>query len=260
MAKTDAPKTDAPKLGRCECQYWEVGVELDPLVELENDIITTGCESETPRTFAPGHDAKLKSLLIRAGVNGWEARHGRITGVLVTTDPGQAADRYGFGAQVRAGIARRLRDAERKAKLAAGREASRAAKAASKASGGAKTPKVVQAMANAAEKGAGTMPRKVAARVVPPSKATEIASQIKNRNLSERLAPKATPAKADDPRAELAQLVGADQPEPGAGRRVVAKVGRHEYEGTVLDGTLTYQDRQGQTQQREDGFRVLRDL
>lgn len=35
---------------------------------------TTGCVATTQSTFAPGHDAKLKSLLIAAGVGGHQVR------------------------------------------------------------------------------------------------------------------------------------------------------------------------------------------
>jgi len=68
---------------------------------------TTGgrlaCTATTKRTFAPGHDAKLKGFLIRVG----RAGH------LVHTPeggtpqfPAKVADRFGFGHMVRDGIAR----------------------------------------------------------------------------------------------------------------------------------------------------------
>ncbi|CAL9533559.1 hypothetical protein SUDANB106_04108 [Streptomyces sp. enrichment culture] len=36
---------------------------------------TTGCAAMTQSTFAPGHDAKLKSLLIAAGAGGHQVHH-----------------------------------------------------------------------------------------------------------------------------------------------------------------------------------------
>lgn len=73
---------------------------------------TTGCKAVTKRTFAPGHDARLKGFLIRAGREG----------LLISTPEGetkdamQVADKFGFGHMVREGIARKA--APRKAKKA----------------------------------------------------------------------------------------------------------------------------------------------
>lgn len=98
------------KLGRCECAYWEIGPVLDaedPNVD-QVEIHTTGCDRQTKRMFAQGHDAKLKSLLIKAGVEGWEVRFGRLHGVIMSMDAETAAARFGFGAQVESGIRNRL--------------------------------------------------------------------------------------------------------------------------------------------------------
>lgn len=98
------------KLGNCECAGWEIGTTTDrgEGEEPEVTITTTGCDKQTKRVFAQGHDAKLKSLFIRAGVEGLEVRYGRHAGVLTTTDAETAADRYGFGHQVRKAIIARL--------------------------------------------------------------------------------------------------------------------------------------------------------
>lgn len=63
----------------------------------------TGCTATTRRTFAPGHDARLKGFLIRAGREG----------LLIRTPEGGAdqvpvrvAERFGFAQMVRDGIAR----------------------------------------------------------------------------------------------------------------------------------------------------------
>lgn len=61
------------------------------------------CDRETQRTFAPGHDARLKGFLIKVGAQGhavkWLGREGVISAE-------QAADVYGFGYMVAAGIRR----------------------------------------------------------------------------------------------------------------------------------------------------------
>lgn len=67
-----------------------------------------GCVSDTRHTFAPGHDARLKGLLIRAGVAGQEVAWLSADGTRTGSDAQAVANRYGFGAQVAAGIARGL--------------------------------------------------------------------------------------------------------------------------------------------------------
>jgi hypothetical protein len=62
----------------------------------------TGCFSDTKNLFAPGHDAKLKGLLIRAGVAGHKISDG-ITG---EHTPESTASRFGFLGKVTDGIAR----------------------------------------------------------------------------------------------------------------------------------------------------------
>lgn len=60
---------------------------------VKHDCGTQG--SVTPRTFRPGHDAKLKSLLIRAAVAGKQVVKATEDGD-VEMDPLHAADEYGF--------------------------------------------------------------------------------------------------------------------------------------------------------------------
>lgn len=64
--------------------------------------ITTGCTATTKRTFAPGHDARLKGFLIRAGRENMLVRVGQD----VNTSAQAVADQFGFGYMVREGIAR----------------------------------------------------------------------------------------------------------------------------------------------------------
>ena len=62
--------------------------------------LTTGCNATTKRTFAPGHDARLKGFLIRAGIAGHLVRVGEDA----NTDAQAVADQFGFGYMVREGI------------------------------------------------------------------------------------------------------------------------------------------------------------
>jgi hypothetical protein len=62
------------------------------------------CRMGTTRTFAPGHDARLKGEFIRRGVQGEQVR--LASGELISTV--QAAGRFGFGHMVRDGIERRI--------------------------------------------------------------------------------------------------------------------------------------------------------
>lgn len=95
-AKTTAAKTTAPH--RCACNAFVA-------IDAAGRETRTGCEATTRRIFAPGHDARLKGFLIRAGRDGLHVREvGR--GVAHDQHPTQIADRFGFGRQVREGINR----------------------------------------------------------------------------------------------------------------------------------------------------------
>lgn len=83
--------------------------------------LTTGCTATTKRTFAPGHDARLKGFLIRNGAEGHAVRLGD-TGEAQTAQ--QVADGFGFGHMVADGIRR----AEARAFAAMVRETKKAAK------------------------------------------------------------------------------------------------------------------------------------
>lgn len=80
----------------CQCGYFVDAVTGQ----------TTGCEAETTRTFAPGHDAKLKGFLIRAGRAGHKVR---MLGSEDEMSPVAAASRYGFAHMVADGIKRQTK-------------------------------------------------------------------------------------------------------------------------------------------------------
>ncbi|MFF6858485.1 hypothetical protein ACFY9H_24290 [Streptomyces bacillaris] len=83
---------------------------------------TTGCTAETKRLFAPGHDAKLKSFLIRMGAEGTEVIR-TVDGIASPADASTHAAKFAFGHMVAAGITR----AEGKAAAKAERAAKKAA-------------------------------------------------------------------------------------------------------------------------------------
>lgn len=72
----------------------------------------TGCEADTLNTFAPGHDAKLKGFLIRAGRAGHQVR---LLGTEDEISPLAAASRYGFASLVADGIKRQPKKAKKTA-------------------------------------------------------------------------------------------------------------------------------------------------
>lgn len=125
--------TNAETLGnaktRCACHAYEieswkgdVPPDGDPgdYVKYEG----TNCTQYTERIFAPGHDAKLKSLLIQAGASGLAVvQHDG--GMATTSSAETVAKSYGFELQVLAGIKR----AQAKAMERAEKKAAKAQKA-----------------------------------------------------------------------------------------------------------------------------------
>lgn len=135
-APAEAPKKAPKEPQPCECSIF---VALTSDTEEDGEEFTTGCfGTETKAMFAPGHDAKLKSLLIRAGADNLEIRYAE-GGLSVSSDAQTVADKYGFGSQVASGIAKlqgkrvaaEARLAER-AKAAEAKEADKAAKKAAR--------------------------------------------------------------------------------------------------------------------------------
>lgn len=110
-----ATKTMTP----CKCRQYAVET-LEGLTGID-------CDRETVSNFAPGHDAKLKSLLINAGANGHA--------IVKTTEEGEqnmsaqdAANEFAFGAHVEKGITKQAERAQAKANREAERLAKRDAK------------------------------------------------------------------------------------------------------------------------------------
>jgi hypothetical protein len=110
-------KSKSPSARPCERGLWRY--------RQGQSEVSTGCNRQVSgsRRFAQGHDAVLKSLFIRAGIAGADVvrTDGRTFG------PTSAAEQYGFGHQVSAGIAKGCAKAgavaARQLKAAAARQA-----------------------------------------------------------------------------------------------------------------------------------------
>lgn len=138
----------AKTLVRCACAEFEIGntVELpDGTPDWEG--VGTGCTQTTRRVFAPGSDAKLKSLLIKAGIQGLEVRQGSIT-----TDAVTAAKQFGFAPMVAAGIERGIAKAAAKAAKAAAPKPSRKPAKKDKAAAAERAAALTEKMAQVAGK------------------------------------------------------------------------------------------------------------
>ncbi|MGW4884042.1 hypothetical protein [Streptomyces murinus] len=114
-ANTTAAKTAQAEATACTCSQFATA-----------DGRTTGCKAETKRLFAPGHDAKLKSFLIKAGAEGAEVIR-TVDGIASPADAATHAAKFAFGHMVTAGIKRAETKAAEKAERAAARAAKKSA-------------------------------------------------------------------------------------------------------------------------------------
>jgi hypothetical protein len=121
----------------CACQFY-TGKDKSG-----NDL-STGCNGENVRTFLPGHDAKLKSLLIQVGVAG-----GQVTKATddedVLMDPLHAAEEYGFRSLVEQSIDKAKVKEEARAAKAQERADAKAKKEQEKAAAKAKREQAAKA-------------------------------------------------------------------------------------------------------------------
>ncbi|WP_200308843.1 hypothetical protein [Streptomyces adelaidensis] len=115
-ANTTAAKKTADQAEPVACTCSQFATE---------DGRTTGCQAETKRLFAPGHDAKLKSFLIRMGAEGTEVIR-TVDGIASSADASTHAAKFAFGHMVAAGITRAETKAAEKAERAAARAARKA--------------------------------------------------------------------------------------------------------------------------------------
>jgi len=199
--------TAAETLNKCACSEFEIGFTVD----LEDGTpdwrgTGTGCTETTRRTFSAGGDAKLKSLLIKAGIAGMEVRQ-LTNGVIHSGDAQTMARQFGFAPMVADGIARGL------AKAAAKAEKANAPKAARK-------PAAKKNKEAAAERAAALTAKmaEVAGKVTVSAPPAPVAGPIIEA------APEATEAPAGS---------------------VQIKLGRWEYAATIVDGDAHYSDAKG---------------
>jgi len=87
-------KTPSP----CACSFY-TGTDA------KGNALDTECEAVTVRTFGPGHDAKLKSLLIKVAIAGGQVTKTTDEDGEVDLEPTHAAEEYGFRTQVEKGLA-----------------------------------------------------------------------------------------------------------------------------------------------------------
>ncbi|MFF9862117.1 hypothetical protein [Streptomyces tendae] len=128
-AKTAQAETTADELHPCECAAYDALTADLTDADLETgdyEVFTTGCAATTKRQFAPGHDAKLKSFLIKQGAAGRDIRRNE-GGVATSASAEQHAARYAFGHMVAAGVKRAEEKAAEKVRKAEERAARTAA-------------------------------------------------------------------------------------------------------------------------------------
>lgn len=90
----------------CECSKFstQVNARYEDGVLVTDEVLTTGCTSTTVNTFAPGHDAKLKSFLIKSYLT-YRGKCGREeNGTRTERSALDFAQSHGFSLQVAAGI------------------------------------------------------------------------------------------------------------------------------------------------------------
>jgi hypothetical protein len=135
-AKAAAAKTIRPCIcGSVFASYDETDRALEILVGAG-----TRCTATTANEFAPGHDAKLKSFLITAGVFGLDVSRGDGHWMEATKLAGQ----FGFKWQVERGIAKSKARAQARTDKFEAKSARKAIKAAAKAEKPAKATKTVE--------------------------------------------------------------------------------------------------------------------
>lgn len=160
-AKNTAAKTAQAEITeptRCECSRYSVLVNVrengtDGDLTWDEEL-TTECAATTKRVFAPGHDAKLKSALIRWGAAGHEVTRDD-DGVNTSADASTLAAKFPFGHMVAAGITRAEAKAAAKAERLAAKNdpAKKAAKKALQQAKQAMTQALDEAKIDAGERG-----------------------------------------------------------------------------------------------------------
>lgn len=129
--EASAPEVRKPKAATpCACSLYKVLVS-------EGEVIETHCTATTVRSFVPGHDAKLKSMLIKAAIAGHEVERTNDDGTETFLTARQAAEDFNFASHIDKGVEtherREAEKAERKARADEKRAAAQAKRDAEKA-------------------------------------------------------------------------------------------------------------------------------
>lgn len=127
--EVEAKPVKEPKVATaCACS------EFSAMIDGVN--VSTACSAQTVNKFGPGHDAKLKSLLIKAAVANAEVTKTGLDGSFEGLSAYEAADLHGFGEQVKksaeARIAKRDASESKKADAATKKAQADEVKAAAK--------------------------------------------------------------------------------------------------------------------------------
>lgn len=114
----------------CACSLYEV--------RTDEGTVSTECTAQTVRSFVPGHDAKLKSMLIKAAIEGHDVvRLETADAPEATLTARQAAEDFNFASHIDKGVAthekREAARAERKQAADAKRAETQAKRDAEKA-------------------------------------------------------------------------------------------------------------------------------
>lgn len=273
-----AKNTEAAAPTACECSRYDA---MDPeqlseanLESGEYDVFDTGCGATTTRTFAPGHDAKLKSFLIRHGALGHDIRRNE-GGVASSASALDHAKRYDFAHMVAAGLTK----AAEKAEARRTRAANRARRTADKAD--PKKPQAVLADIVASEEAkhaAGVAASQPTPEWDDEPKAPEVPAQPEGQLMRNTRAWVGGARLAGEIRQIDGQAWFVYQGKNGETRtreydegsavpvdltglpEVMARVGRWEYKGVEKNGTFYYLAKDGQTRKEAHKYEVLRTI
>lgn len=239
-----ASKKTAAAATACECSLFDAvpsNLTEKDLADGSYPFEEIGCTATTKNTFAPGHDAKLKSFLIKQGFAGWDVRRGIVHGNALGW-----ADTYGFGSQVRAGIAKLQAKADAKAKrpgniAKAERKLAESAKVVAGSEAGGTTHRSYQPTPEAvATNLAETAKAAQAEALRTAASMAEIVAAEEAKHAAEVVASRPAPEWDDAPILEDEAAMNTHAREEREAGLVVCKVGRWEYQGVISDDEKTF--------------------
>lgn len=121
-----APAVSEEKPAKAKAVATACACSLYTGIDAKGVKLTTDCEAATVRTFGPGHDAKLKSLLIKTAVAGANVTKFHEDGSTSELSPVHAAEEYGFRELVEKGLATHRAKLDKREEAKAAREAKKA--------------------------------------------------------------------------------------------------------------------------------------